>query len=149
MKKVLLIYAVLIAAIIIWYYQIGKERRFFEDPKTNALKVSKHSPEFNQTMVEVMGSYYTMTNSFINDDTATINKNAAKLRNSLESLKIEELKRDSAIYETAATIWGNIKTEISGMIGDPSLQVKRESLNLFSNELFTFLLTIHYDLGKL
>ena len=149
MKKVLLIYAVLIAGIIIWYYQVGKGKRIFEDSKGNALKISKHSPEFNQSMDEVMRGYYEMTDSFINEDTATISKNAAKLKSVLENLKIDELKKDSAIYETAATIWDNTKTEISGMISDPSLQAKRESLNLFSNELFTLLLTIHYDLSKL
>ena len=68
---------------------------------------------------------------------------------SLDSLKIDELKKDTAIFETAATVWDNAKTEIGGMITDPSLQAKRESLNLFSNELFTLLLAIHYDLSKI
>ena len=149
MKKVLLIYVVLIAGIIVWYYGVGQGKRVFGDSKANALKVSKHSPEFNQSMEEIMDNYYKMTDNFISGDTMAINKNAAKLKISLDSLKIEELKKDSDIYETAATIWDNTKTEISGMVGDPSLQAKRESLNLFSNELFTLLLTIHYDLSKL
>ena len=149
MKKVLLIYVVLIAGIIVWYYGVGQGKRVFGDSKANALKVSKHSPEFNQSMEEIMDNYYKVTDNFISGDTMAINKNAAKLKISLDSLKIEELKKDSDIYETAATIWDNTKTEISGMVGDPSLQAKRESLNLFSNELFTLLLTIHYDLSKL
>jgi hypothetical protein len=35
------------------------------------------------------------------------------------------------------------------MLSDETLETKRESLNLFSNELFTLLLTIRYDLAKL
>ena len=96
-----------------------------------------------------MDNYYKMTGDFVKADTTSINKDITGLKISLDSLKIDELKNDSAIYETAASIWDNTKTEISGMLGDPSLQAKRESLNLFSNELFTLLLTIHYDLAKL
>ncbi|HEY1872106.1 MAG TPA: DUF3347 domain-containing protein [Chitinophagaceae bacterium] len=149
MKKVLLIYAVLIAGIFIWYYGIGKEKKFLNDAKGEALKVSKHSPQFNQSMEEIMSSYYKLTDNFINNDTTSINKSAGKVSAALDKLKIDELKKDSDIYETAVSIWDNTRTEITGMIGDPSLQAKRESLNLFSNELFTLLLTVHYDLTKL
>jgi hypothetical protein len=149
MKKVLLIYLVLIAGIITWYFTAGKEKRIFSDSKATALKVSKHSKEFNVSLEQVMSSYYKMTDEFVKGDTSSINKYATELKTAIDNLKIEELKMDSSIYETAASIWDNTKTEITGTLGDPSLQAKRESLNLFSNELFTFLLSIHYDLAKL
>ncbi len=119
MKKVLLIYLILIAGIITWYFTAGKEKRIFSDSKATALKVSKHSKQFNESLEEVMSNYYKMAEEFAKADTLSINKYALKL------------------------------TEINGMQSDPSLQAKRESLNLFSNELFTLLLTIHYDLAKL
>src|SRR5438045_8239428 len=149
MKKVLLIYLVLIVSIITWYYAVGKENRVFDNSKATALKVSQHSKEFNESMQAVMDNYYKMTDEFVKGDTLSINKSAAKLKTTLDSLKIDELKADSAIYETAASIWEDTKTEINGMQSDPSLQAKKESLNLFSNELFNLLLTIHYDLSKL
>jgi hypothetical protein len=149
MKKVLLIYVILIAGIITWYYAVGKEKRIFENSRGSALKVSKHSKEFNQSIEKAMDDYYKMVDNFSTNDTTAINKKAAALKISLEELKVDELKMDSDIYETAASIWENTKTEISGMLTDPSLQAKKESLNLFSNELFTLLLTIHYDLAKL
>jgi hypothetical protein len=149
MKKVLLIYAVLIAGILIWYYGVGTEKKVLNDVTGEALKVGKHSPQFNQSMEDVMSSYYKLTGDFIKEDTNSINKSAGNVSKALGKLKIDELKKDSDIYETAASIWDNAKTEINGMIGDPSLQAKRESLNLFSNELFTLLLTIRYDLHKL
>ena len=138
MKKVLLIYVVLIAGIIVWYYGVGQGKRVFGDSKANALKVSKHSPEFNQSMEEIMDNYYKVTDNFISGDTMAINKNAAKLKISLDSLKIEELKKDSDIYETAATIWDNTKTEISGMIGErPSGTI--HFCKFVRNELRTYL----------
>jgi len=149
MKKVLLIYLVLIIGIITWYYAVGKESRVFDNSKATALKVSKHSQEFNQSLLAVMDKYYKLTDEFIKGDTVSINKSAASLKLALDALKIDDLKADSAIYETAASAWGDTKAEIDGMQSDPSLQAKKESLNLFSNELFTLLLTVHYDLSKL
>ena len=149
MKKVLLIYLVLIIGIVTWYYAVGKENRVFDNSKATALKVSKHTKEFNESLQAVMHNYYKLTDEFTKEDTVSINKSAASLKLALEGLKIEELKADSAIYETAESIWGDTKTEIGGMQSDPSLQAKKESLNLFSNELFTLLLTVHYDLSKL
>jgi len=149
MKKVLLIYLVLIMGIITWYYAVGKENRVFDNSKATALKVSKHSKEFNQSLQAVMDNYYKLTDEFIKGDTVSINKSAASLKLALDALKIDDLRADSAIYETAASVWGDTKAEIDGMQSDPSLQAKKESLNLFSNELFTLLLTVHYDLSKL
>jgi hypothetical protein len=149
MKKVLLIYLVLIVGIITWYYAVGKENRVFDNSKAAALKVSKHSREFNESIQAVMDNNYKMTNEFIKGDTLSINKSAARLKTALDSVQIDDLKADSAIYETAASIWEDTKTEINGMQSDPSLQAKKESLNLFSNELFTLLLTVRYDLSKL
>jgi len=149
MKKVLLIYAILIAGILVWYYGVGNEKRILDNSKATALKVSKHSVQFNEAMENIMTSYYKMTSGFVAGDTVSINKNAGRLNLALDSLKLDELKKDSSIYQTAAIFWDNAKTEVAGMVTDLSLQAKRESLNLLSNELFTLLLTIHYDLSKL
>ncbi|HEY2721895.1 MAG TPA: hypothetical protein VGI82_09220 [Chitinophagaceae bacterium] len=149
MKKVLLIYLILIAGILIWYYGVGKEKRIFDDANGKALKVSKHSPVFNESMEDIMTNYYKLTSDFVKGDTLAISENADKLIMALDSLKIDELKKDSSIFETAFTIWQDTRTELAGMLSDPSLQARRESFNLFSNELFTLLLTIRYDLGNL
>ena len=149
MKSVLFIYVILIIGIIAWYLTAGKGKRVFNDANSAAVKVSKHSQQFNESIEEVMEKYYKLVNSFVKGDTVAINSTATQLKSTLENLKVDELKKDTVIYETASGIWDNSKTEIIGMLSDPSLQAKRESLNLFSNELFTLVLTIHYDLSKL
>jgi len=113
MKRVLLGYAVLIKSIIAWYLTEGKGNRILSDSKGTALKVSKHSQGFNASMEAVMENYYKMVDDFTKADTASIDKNANQLKKALEGLKIDELKKDSSIYETAAAIWENTKTEIT------------------------------------
>jgi hypothetical protein len=148
MKKVLLIYLVLIAGIITWYFTAGKEKRLMEDSKGVALQVSKHSLEFNRSMDAVMSRYFKMTAEFTSEDIASINKTGSELKTALDSLKIQELQNDSSIYETAVAIWDNTKNELTGILGDPVLEGKRQSLHHFSDQLYTLLNTIRYDLGR-
>jgi len=149
MKKVLLIYAVLIAGILIWYFAVGKGQEIFKEPKPTALTVSSHSEAFNNSIREVMDDYYSLTGAFVKNDTVPINKYASELKTSLDNLIMDDLKKDTVIYETAVSSWNDTKNEIQGMLSDPTLETKRESLNLFSSLLFTLLLTVHYDLAKL
>src|SRR4030095_2179204 len=53
------------------------------------------------------------------------------------------------IYETAMAVWDNTKNEMAGMLGDPALEAKRQSLHHFSDQLYTLLNTIRYDLARL
>lgn len=117
--------------------------------KTSPLAVSRHSQSFNQSFENMLNAYYKMTDSFAGNDTAAINQSAIYLQSALDSLKIEELKIDSLIYQTALQPYNNLKSEIVSIIADPSIVEKRGSLNIFSNELLTLLSTVHYDLAKL
>ena len=95
-----------------------------------------------------MDKYYKLTNDFVKEDTVSINKTASQLKTALENLKVDELKKDTVIYETAAGIWDNTKTEITGMLSDPSLQSKRESLNLFSPSYLLFVMILPGFIGR-
>ena len=149
MKKVLLIYLILIIGIITWYFTAGKEKKVFENSKGVALEVSKHSLEFNRSIEDVMKGYFKMTAEFVRDDSASINKQATELKTSLDGLKLQELQKDSSIYETAVSIWDNTKNELAGILGDPAMETKRQSLHHFSDQLYTLLNTIRYDVGRL
>ena len=91
MKKVFLIYAVLVVSIIGWYLTAGKGKKIINDSKATALKVSKHSRQFNESIEAVMESYYKMIDDFTKGDTVAVNKNAEKLKAFLDNLKIDEL----------------------------------------------------------
>src|SRR5690349_9825916 len=119
MRSVLFIYLVLIIGIISWYLTAGRGKRVFSDSKSTAVKVSKHSQQFNESIEDVMDKYYKLTKDFVKEDTITINNTATQLKTALENLKVDDLKKDTVIYETAAGIWDNTKTEVTGMLSDP------------------------------
>lgn len=117
-------------------------------PEPVSLAVSKHSDEFNQSMNSLMTVYYNLTEAYVNWDTMAINRNSADLKAAVEILKVEEMKKDSAIYPTVESQWGMLKSEIDGMIADVELKDKKESLNMLSQQLFDLLRIVKYDAAK-
>jgi hypothetical protein len=149
MKKFLLVVAVLVVALIgAWYFGLFKGKDKPAGPKPEGLTVSKHSNSFNESMSNAMNSYYTLTESFVNWDTAKINTSLAELKTSVDSIHIQEMEKDTAIYPTVQSQWESIKAEIIGMQADTALYEKREDLNMLSQQLFDLLRIVKYDAGK-
>lgn len=114
-----------------------------------SLQVSKHSDKFNNSMGAIISAYYKMTNGFVNWDTAVIRTAGNELKNSLDSLDIEELKKDtSGIYESALDPLANAKTEINSILSDPSIAEQRGSLNILSDQIRTLWSVVKYDREK-
>jgi hypothetical protein len=118
-------------------------------PKPIPLSVSKHSEAFNQSMETVLTHYFALTNAFGTNDSTAVNRTAVELRQALDSLKVDELQVDSIIYQTALQPYENTKAEVTAIAADPSFDEKRSSLNIFSNELFSLISIVHYDLSKI
>lgn len=143
---------VLLLAGLIDYYVFTKKSSSPCDCDTNKatpLAVSKHSEAFNQSAENVLAAYYRLTDAFTANDTTAISQAAISVRAALDSFRIDELKVDTLIYQTALQPFENAKVEAASIIADPSLTEKRGSLNIFSYELYTLLNTVRYDLAKL
>ncbi|HEX6847840.1 MAG TPA: DUF3347 domain-containing protein [Chitinophagaceae bacterium] len=150
MKKVVLAIVGIILAIIIvvgWKFMFPKKRTD-EGPKPEGLTVSKHSNSFNESVSKAMNSYYALTESFVNWDTAKINTSLADLKISIDSLRIQEMQKDSAIYPTVESQWEAIRAEIIGMQADTALYEKREALNMLSQQMYDLLRIVKFDGGK-
>ena len=139
----------LLTGLIRFFFFPDGGRSHDEKSKATPISVSRHSGAFNQSLENVLTAYYNMTDGFIDNNTEIINQSAGKLKEALDSLKVEELKTDSLIYETALQPYNNARSEIASIRADPSIIEKRKSLNIFSNELLTLLNTVRYDLAKL
>lgn len=148
MKKFLIvIFFLTVSLFVVWKFVFKKEKK---DPglQPAGLTVSKHSDEFNQSINTILTAYYGMTEAFVNWDTVTINKNSAVLKSAVEFFKLEEMKKDSAIFPTVESQWSILKSEIDGLIADTELGDKKESLNMLSQQLFDLLRIVRYDAAK-
>ena len=116
----------------------------------SSLPVSKHSDAFNRSMGAILNAYYKMTEGFVTWDTVVINNSGKDLMNSLDSLKLEELKKDTTgIYESALDPLVNAKTEMAAILADPSIAEKRGSFNILSDNLRNLLIAVKYDREKI
>lgn len=148
MKKFLIVlFLLLVVGLAVWKLIFDKKKKP-SGPKPEPIAVSQHSDAFNQSMQQMMNAYYAMTEAFVNWDTAAVNKTTAELKNSLDSLKLQEMEKDSAIYPTVQIQWEAIKTEIAGLIADEGLSEKRASLNMLSQQIFDLLRIVRYDATK-
>ena len=150
MKKVLLVVTlliVLLVGVIAWKF-IFPKKSTDETPKPQGLMVSKHSSSFNESMNRALNDYYALTESFVNWDTASINSSLARFKGSVDSIRIPEMQKDSAIYETARSTWESIKADIMGMQLDTSLAERRADLTMLSDNLFNLLRIVKFDVAK-
>ncbi len=147
----------LIMLIAILLLLVGLTRNIFfsrkesheTEPKALPITVSEHSDNFNLSLENVLNAYYNMTDAFSKDDVTAINKSGAELKIALDSLKIDELQKDTLIYQTALDPLANAKVELTSILADPSIDEKKGSLNIFSDHLYTFIRIVRYDIAVL
>ena len=145
MKKLLGIIAILIVAFLVYKY-VSKEKEP-AGPEPQGLAVSAHSEDFNKSVADLLDSYYSMTDAFVNWDSSGVNKNAVALQAAIENFKAEELKKDSVIYETVLFPLDNSKNNVASIIQSSDWTEKRHSLQDLSENLRSLLITIKYDQG--
>jgi hypothetical protein len=145
----ILFYLILLLIGIIRFLFFSNGHSSQSDPRPLPLTVSKHSVIFNRSMQTMLNAYYQMTEAFVNWDTTAINKYAAGLKTALDSLQVNELQKDTAIYLTALDPLANAKTETNSILADPSIDEKRGSLNILSDNIRNLLVIVKYDQAKI
>src|SRR5688500_8051145 len=99
MRNLILVLLLAGAGIVTWLIVDRPEKKETVE-KTTAIAVSKHSTAFNESITAVLNDYNTIAENFVKWDSASSKTAAATLIQTLESLKLEELQKDSAaIYE--------------------------------------------------
>ena len=149
MKK--LIGVILFIAIIVglWVLFLHKKPHD-ESPKQEALKVGNHSSEFNKSVGEVITAYLALKDAFVDADTAKIKEQQKQLRIAIDSIKIDELKKDTtAIFQSAQAQLGDIKANAEAIAGETAIADMRQDFRMVSESLFPLLKTIHYEGAKL
>jgi hypothetical protein len=115
-------------------------------PAPEGLAVSKHSESFNSSLEYMLKSYYLMTEGFVNWDITTIQRTGNELKLALDSLKLDELKKDTTgIFESATEPLSNARAELESILKETSWEEKRASLNLLSDNLRLLLTIVKYD----
>ncbi len=146
MKKALLLILVLAVAIVIAYLLLHKSGSTGEpEKKDTPLAVANSGSAFTRSFDDIMNSYYRLSDAFVEWDTTAVRQRANELAISVDSLKLNKLKADTAIIETAANLAQSVNAEIKGLNGETSMEQKKREFYMISEMLYNLIRTVRYD----
>lgn len=137
------------AAILVWLIA-AKPAAKPVNTKQQPLAVSKHSAAFNASIDAFLADYNKLAEQFVNWDSASAANTAQALTKDLQSINLDELKKDSAvIHETASMFVENAKGDVQSIASEKSIRPQREAFNSLTDNFYQFLNTVKYDQQKL
>jgi hypothetical protein len=145
MKKLLAI--LFLAAVLygLWWF-FFKKNPASVTTKTEAIEIKKHTDVFNHSVATVMNNYFDLKAAFVDADTVKIKSETHEFIASVDSIKVEELKKDSnTILETVQSQLSDIKANANAIIPEPDLTEMRQDFRMISENLYPFLKTIRYE----
>jgi len=152
MKKALLGLLLLILAIAgYYYYKFSTAGGGDSGPKQEPIALKKHSAAFNQSVSTAMNAYFDMESAFVDADTARAKEHCRKFIQLLDSIPMEELKKDTtSIYDIAMNDLGNIKANAASLLTMTDIQEMRRDFSTISENLYpSFFNTINYEGEKM
>lgn len=147
MKKVMLVLLLVILAIggYVWY-KFSNSGGGDKGPKQQPLALKKHSETFNNAVSTSMNAYFDMSAALVDADTARVKAGAAKFTQLLDSIPMDELKKDTAsIYDIAVATLNDIKTNAQAIVTDTDIQTMRMDFKNVSENLYPFFKIINYE----
>jgi hypothetical protein len=114
-------------------------------PLATPVAIGKQTAAFSESLLTLLTSYYAVKDALIEADTTLANKAAQNLLVAADSLKLSEVKGDTAIVATLNTFRGNIASESRGFLGETNITEKRRAFSMITENLYPFLQAIKYD----
>ena len=149
MKRLL---AIIFLALVLFgaYWFFFKKDTHPSEPKQEAIKIKKHSEEFNQSVTNAISEYLNMKNAFADADTIKIKGQSQKFISSVDSIKLDDLKKDDSVVITSAQQQvSDIKANAQDILQQKDITEMREDFRMVSENLYPFLKTISYEGPKL
>ena len=116
-----------------------------DKPISSLLAMGEGSDAFNRSFSQLLTDYFSLKEALIAEkDTLSLNQSARVMMVSADSLALGELKADSSLIETAKTYSLGISAELKGLTGENTLDGKRKSFQILSEQLFDLTRTIQY-----
>jgi Protein of unknown function (DUF3347) len=146
MKKIITIVVLAVVAFCIYWFGF-KSKDSISSPKQEALTVKKHSEVFNNSITATMNAYFEIKDALVDADTAKAKQACVKFIGLLDSIKLEELKKDTtAIFETAQANLTDVKMNAASLIKQTNITEMRQDFRMVSEMLYpSFFKVINYE----
>jgi hypothetical protein len=147
MRKALLLVIVLAVALGITYLVLHKSNSGSSntEEKDAPLAISSKTSAFNRSFAIVLNNYYELSNGFAASDNLRISAAAQKLYKSIDSIRFDQFKADTAIIQTAVSLAQSMQGEITGLQKEITMEQKKREFNMITDELYSLIRTVRYD----
>jgi hypothetical protein len=147
MKRIFLVVILFLAAFAVYWFKFRTEA-VAEEPKQEPIKTSRHSAEFNNSFDALMSHYFAIKDAFVEADSVKAKKAVQSFIAAADSLKIDELKNDSAaIYQSVSMQLNDIKANAESILKQPNVTEMRRDFWSVSESIYPLLKSVHYE-GK-
>ncbi len=148
-KKILLFLLVAILAVAgyVWYKFSTEKGDKFEGEKAKKLEINSTTPVFDKGLDAVLTSYTNLKNAFVEADTAGIKTATVALITGIDSLKLDEIKKDTAsaaLATTVETFLGDVKNHAVRINEAANIKDMRLAFYDASQQLYPLLKSIKY-----
>jgi len=145
MKKVLAI-VFLAAVLFALYWVFFKKSSSTNSTQTEAIEVKKHTSQFNESITSMLNKYFDLKSAFVDSDTVRVKSETQKFIGAIDSLKIDDLKKDTAtIVQTVQAQLSDIKSNAVALLPETDITEMRQDFRMISENLYPFLKTIRYE----
>ena len=145
MKKLVLLIIVLILAFFVGYKLFFNKENAVVANKDQSLAISKNSDAVNARFFNLMEDYYALKDALVEWDTARADQAAQKIVEYSDSLPWKDMKADSNIIATAENFAASINGDAKGLIRESTIEQKRRSFNMITDEIYNLIRTVRYD----
>lgn len=148
--KRLLILVFLVLAAYLSYVFIFKKKSGDSGPKQQPLALKKHSEAFSKSIADAMNAYFEMKAAFVDADTAKAKEGCKKFISFIDSIKLDELKKDTAsIFETAKANFNDVKMNALSLLNQTDITEMRQDFRMISEMLYPAFKVINYEGPKM
>lgn len=147
MKKTVFILVILLILFGIYWFKF-RNTNTIETVKTEPLRANRHSNSFNSSLDTMLNAYFDLKTAFVEADTSMAKIAAKKFLVFTDSLKLDELKKDtSGIFESATMQLNDIKANAESLLKQTNITEMRQDFRMVGESIYPLLKTIHYE-GK-
>lgn len=149
MRRLLVLLLIIALGFGVWW-MFFRDKESSDGSKQQPLKVGKHSSEFNQSISNMVTEYLSLKEAFVDADTSKIKEQQRKLIATLDSIRLDDLKKDtSGIFQSAQILVGDIRSNAEAISKEKDITEMRQDFRMVSENLFPLLKAIGYEGEKL
>lgn len=151
MKRILALLVVAAAAYGVYYFVFKKDEKTGPHTKETPIVLKKHSAAFNAQVDKVVTNYLAVKDAFVKADTATVKANTRMFINTLDSMDMDEMGKDSSVVlATIKATIEDIKSNAGSILEQTDITEMRKDFSSLTGVMYpSFFTALNYEGEKL